>query len=62
MGSLKIAVRFLWVVPHAYAKDSCGYSHLDSLKITLTETYAQVSFIIQWIPLLAYYRFNANKL
>lgn len=30
--------RLLWMVPHGYPKDGCGWSHLDSLtKIALTE-------------------------
>lgn len=40
-----------------YPKDSCAWSHLDSLLETVC---ALVSYIIQWIPSLGYYGFKAR--
>lgn len=41
----KISLRLLWMVPHIYHKDGCGWSHLHSLEVTLNENHLPSSHL-----------------
>lgn len=54
----------MWMVLTVYRKYFCGWSHLDSLKMTFTvlnSDYAQVLSTIQWITPLGFYSIKAQS-